>query len=307
MQEIEIARLQTALQALTAVPNADNQPAAAYTSFHHRQTGVFRSHSIPSAHTAAEGSALVGASPLQHTATRSAAKSGQFASHPHTTQQHVCTPQPFLYPEDTSESSKPYQGLPGSLQGRQAAQRTGMQQQQYVQQRQRLARPDKAQAYIVEEPESPHQPVTSEQQSNGGPSQSEVQSPQHIRRHVRAAQDPPAGCLYQDTTIRRTTTPSRKGKAWTHHEEITVRQIREIRQSEASTASLPPPNCPHVMQGSIVAQASMQPDDTTISHLVQPMQACVPGMKYSATALTAMYIDAVHLICCISCCKATCL
>ena len=254
MQELEIARLQIALQALTASPNADSQAPAVSSTLPNSDTGVFSSRNTPPAHTAAACATSVQGVPTRHGAGGGQSASGRVTAHQggHTQQQL------FLYPEDTPLLPQQGTGNQHHAQARPHAHGTGVQQQQQQQQQQRLQQPqdpaiiDEAQEYTVEEPESPVQQVIPEHAPSGSPTHGRQPS-EHTRGPQDRHRDPPAGCLYQGTTIRRTTTPSRSGRAWTQHEEITVRQIREIRQAEACNGDLPPPHCPHVMEGRLPA------------------------------------------------------
>ena len=246
-QELNIARLQTALQALTAAPDMDAQPNLANSVLQHSDTGVFSSHTTPPHSMTQHASAAADAAstkpllfrqkanPLRNTTEQQHARS----------QQHL-----FLYPEDTPLASE-QDTERHVLHSRPHAQGKRIQQQLRLQADSAAGR-EQTQAYTVQEPDSPVQPIQAAHNSSRTPSQNDVQP----NKKPSSAKDPPAGCLYQDTTIRRTTTPSRNGRAWTHHEEITVRQIREIRHSEACTPHVPPPNCPQVMQGSLLYAGS---------------------------------------------------
>ena len=246
-QELDIARLQTALQALTAAPDMDAQPNLASSVLRHSDTGVFSSHTTPPHSMTQHASAAADAAstkpllfrqkanPLRNTTEQQHARS----------QQHL-----FLYPEDTPLASE-QDTERHVLHSRPHAQGKRIQQQLRLQADSAAGR-EQTQAYTVQEPDSPVQPIQAAHNSSRTPSQNDVQP----NKKPSSAKDPPAGCLYQDTTVRRTTTPSRNGRAWTHHEEITVRQIREIRHSEACTPHVPPPNCPQVMQGSLLYAGS---------------------------------------------------
>ena len=244
MQELEIVRLQAALQALTEAPNANNQHPAGGSEPHVIDTGVFSSVS----HSSARGSIDSSAAEAVPASLTASGNDPHDSGHPAAVAGQL---QLFLYPEDTQVP------LQKALQNHQepqltkTAHTTGMQQHQ--QQQGCMPQPHSpavnghtGQVYTVEEPDSPVHGLTAEQDSSKGPMQ---QSEQRVRHHEHAVDDLPAGCLYQDTTIRRTTTPSGKGQAWTHHEEITVREIREIRRSEAHMVPLPAINRPHVTEG----------------------------------------------------------
>ncbi len=243
VQEVDIARLQTALQALTAAPDVDAQPNLASSVLRHSDTGVFSSHTVPPHSMTQHASAAADAAstnpllfrqkanPLRNTTEQQHARS----------QQHL-----FLYPEDAPLASE-QDTERHVLHSRPHAQGHRMQQQPMLQAEGAAGR-EQTQAYVVQEPDSPVQPIQAAHTSSNTHSQNDVQP---MKRPSSAPKDAPAGCLYEDTTIRRTTTPSRNSRAWTHHEEITVRQIREIRHSEACAPHVPPPNCPQVMQGSL--------------------------------------------------------
>ena len=248
MQELEIARLHTALQALTAAPNVNPQPLySAKPGLHQSDTGVFSSQCTPNQSTAQRSAA---AAAVSSAATNPAASMHTDGSRrPHTaqhSQQHL-----FLYPEDTPLP-------PRQETGSQHCARLGSWDPDTVKQPHCMALPIGAggraqppQAYTVQEPDSPAQPFAVDLHSTDRSSQNGPQprATHTVSRPSNAPKHPTAGCLYQDTTITRVTTPSRSGRAWSHHEEITVRQIREIRQSEAQTAHLPAPHCPQHLQG----------------------------------------------------------
>jgi len=242
-QELDIARMQTALQALTAAPDMDAQPNSASSVLQHSDTGVFSSLTTPPHSAAQHASAAANAASTEPLLFRQKAN----PLHNTTEQQHARSQQHlFLYPEDTQLAYEQDTERHG-LHSRPHAQGKRVQQQPMLPANAAAGR-EQTHAYTVQEPDSPVQPFQAAHTSSNTPAQDDVQP---INRPSSALKDPPAGCLYQDTTIRRTTTPSRNGRAWTHHEEITVRQIREIRHSEACAAHVPPPNRPQVMQGSL--------------------------------------------------------
>lgn len=245
VQEIDIARLQTALQALTAAPDMDAQPKSASSGLLYSNTGVFSSHTTPPHSATQHASAAANAASTNTLLFRQKAN----PLHNTTEQQHARSQQHlFLYPEDAPLTSEQDTERHGLCSRPHAQNKRKHMQQQPMLQADGAAGREQIQAYTVQEPDSPVQPIQAAHTSSNTPSHNVVQP---IRRPSSAPKDPPAGCLYQDTTIRRTTTPSRNGRTWTHHEEITVRQIREIRQSEACVAHLPPANRPQVMQGSL--------------------------------------------------------
>ena len=194
---------------------------------HQADTGVFCSHASATAATsslpadkAATGPTCDLPSSMQRQQARQQAATAGRQNH------QEC----FQYPED----------IPAAV----TQPKRQHQQQQSVPTQQRTGRGavSQAAAYSVEEPDSPAQASSALQHHE-----------QHTAPGTRADgdSDPPAGCLYQDTTIRRTTTPLRNGKptgAWSHHEEITVRQV-QIKQSEARMHHAPALHQPHVMQG----------------------------------------------------------
>lgn len=221
----------------------DTQPNLARSVLQHPDTGVFSSHTTPPHYTTQHASAAADVACANPLLFRQKA----YPLHNTTEQEHARSRQHlFLYPEDTPLTSEQVAER-HVLHSRPHFQGKRIQQQPMLQ-ADGVAGREQTQAYTVQEPDSPVQPIQAAQTSANTPSQNDVQP---IKRPSSAPKDQPAGCLYQDTTIRRTTTPSRNGRAWTHHEEITVRQIREIRHSEACAAHVPPPNCTQVMQGSL--------------------------------------------------------
>ncbi|DBA99885.1 TPA: hypothetical protein ACH3X1_013771 [Trebouxia sp. C0004] len=243
--ELDIARLQTALEALTAAPDMDAQPKSASSVLQHSDTGVFSSHTTPPHAAAQHASAAANAASTKPLLFRQKAN----PLHNTTEQQHARSQQHlFLYPEGTPLASEQDTERHG-LHSRPHAQSKHIQQQPMLLADEAAGR-EQTQAYTVQEPDSPVQPFQAAHTSSNTPAQNDFQQ----IRPSSAPIHPPAGCLYQDTTIRRTTTPSRHGRAWTHHEEITVRQIREIGHSEACAAHVPPPNRPQVMQVSEVKE-----------------------------------------------------
>ncbi|DBA91219.1 TPA: hypothetical protein ACH3X2_004093 [Trebouxia sp. C0005] len=240
--ELDFARLQTALQALTAAADMDAQPNLASSVLRHSDTGVFSSHTASPHSITQHPSVAADAACTNPLPFRQKANSLRNT----TEQQHAQTQQHlFLYPEDTPLASE-QDTERHVLHSRPHTQGNCIQRQPRLQANGAAGR-EQTQAYTVQEPDSPVQPFQTAHTSSKIPAQNDVQP---SRRPSSTPEHAPTGCLYQDTTIRRTTTPSRNGRAWTHHEEVTVRQIREISHSEARAAQVPPPNRPEVMQGS---------------------------------------------------------
>ena len=254
LQELEIGTLQTALQALSASssqqPAAPNHTAAALQP----NTGVF----CPQAPASAAKS--LPADKIAHGSIQNSTPAAQLQQ----TQQQPAplkghTPEGrFQYPEDAPSTSEQVAGhkplaehiIPLS---------TCRQQDQHssVQKPSGHCHGQQPAVYTVEEPDSPAQPASLAQHAaHEGPSMVYGMTAAGARDPPT---DPPAGCLYQDTTIRRVTTPLKSSKvsgAWAHHQEITVRQVRQINQSEAGMHCLPPPHQPHVVQREYLASES---------------------------------------------------
>lgn len=119
--------------------------------------------------------------------------------------------------------------------------------------------------YTVQEPDSPcHTSSLHNPSRNLQPAAAVMHTGSSARRtgsNSVDGSDLPAGCLYQDTTIRRTTTPVKNGKrstAWAHEEFVTVRQIREIKRSEAHNMSWLQRGEPHTTQGALSCSPSLQ-------------------------------------------------
>ena len=251
LQELETGTLQTALQALSASSKGPQQPAA------HSHTAVTLQSDTGVFCPQAPASALPQSLPADNSARGSIENTTPATG----LQQKQQQPAPlkghrpegrFQYPEDAPSTGqqvaghKPQAEYPIPF-------TTCRQQDQHstAQKASGHCHGPQSAAYIVEEPDSPVQPALTAQQAAR-------QRPPSVPGMVAAtgARDPPrgppAGCLYQDTTIRRVTTPLKSGKvsgAWAHHEEITVRQVRQIHQSEARLHRLPPPHQPRVVQG----------------------------------------------------------
>lgn len=239
LQELEIGTLQTALHALSSSCNDPQQPATcSYTAAAPQpDTGVFgrqppaTAASVPLSANTSTHASLRNVTPVQQT-LQNTAPAAPLARHRHVGR--------FQYPEDTPSPAEQTKGqrqtqhIPPSTCS-QHAHHTSASGQGYA--------PQPA-AYTVEEPDSPAQPTGSAAQPGA------QQVP--CRATGTGAQDPPAGCLYEDTTIRRVITPLKNGKpsrAWAHHEEIIVRQVRQVNRSEARLHHLPPPHHPRILQG----------------------------------------------------------
>lgn len=275
LQEMEISTLQTALQALSASSIAPQQPEAQAhaAAVPQPNSGVFcpqvhvathsATHSLP-ADKGAHGpfQDLTPSTRLQQTQQQSTPRKGQRPEGR------------FQYPEDTPPAGQQVAGHKPqavnllSSTCRQQDQHSPAQKEEapghcHGQQGQPSSvtgAPDHCHgqypaAYTVEEPDSPAQPASTGQNGVAGeePTWASGRTAAGTRNPPpKPPADPPAGCLYQDTTIRRVTTPLKNGKVtgtWAHHEEITVRQVRQINQSEARLHRLPPLSQPHVVQG----------------------------------------------------------
>ena len=229
-QELELARLKTALKALTASPpsQADSHPASAQV--HQCETGVFSSDTTPAnsiSHRQTAASTSVPPAPA-----RPMPGNRQTALHTQTAQQGSHLPRTlFQYPEDGSlhhGQHAAHMQQPSNGQDAYNAQ----QQQKPKQQAVRPANTKQTVSYHVEEPDSPLQSANADSVS-ANLRQSADASHEQIQPLQQSRKPPFAGCLLSETTFKRTTTPSRHGKAWSNVEEVTVRQIREIRQADA--------------------------------------------------------------------------
>lgn len=239
LQELEIGTLQTALHALSSSCNDPQQPATCSHAAAAPQpdTGVFgrqppaTAASIPLSANTSTHASLRNVTPIQQT-HQNMAPPAPLARHRHAGR--------FQYPEDTPS---PAEQAKGQRQKQHIPPSTCSQHAHHSSASGRGHASQPA-AYTVEEPDSPAQPTGSAAQPGA------QQVP--CRATGTGARDPPAGCLYEDTTIRRVITPLKNGRplgAWAHHEEITVRQVRQINQSEARLHHLPPPHQPHILQG----------------------------------------------------------
>ncbi|KAL0037906.1 hypothetical protein WJX79_004606 [Trebouxia sp. C0005] len=267
--ELDFARLQTALQALTAAADMDAQPNLASSVLRHSDTGVFSSHTASPHSITQHPSVAADAACTNPLPFRQKANSLRNT----TEQQHAQTQQHlFLYPEDTPLASE-QDTERHVLHSRPHTQGNCIQRQPRLQANGAAGR-EQTQAYTVQEPDSPVQPFQTAHTSSKIPAQNDVQP---SRRPSSTPEHAPTGCLYQDTTIRRTTTPSRNGRAWTHHEEVTVRQIREISHSEARAAQVPPPNRPEVMQASEVKEYHRNMEASQATGKVQLKQPQIPS------------------------------
>ena len=278
LQELEIGTLQTALQALSASSNGPQQPAAHSHTAAALQpnTGVFCPQACASA------------APQPLSADESSCGSIQKSTPATRLQRTQQQPAPvkkhrsegrFQYPEDTPSTSQQVAGhkpqaeytIPSS---------TCRQQDQhnFAQKACGHCHGQQPTAYTVEEPDSPVQPASTAQHgAHEEPSRASGMTAAGVRA---PPQDPPAGCLYQDTTIRRVTTPLKNGKvsgAWAHHEEITLRQVRQINQSEARLHRLPPIHQPHVVQGEYIALESGSTVHCCMLWCPQDSIVCVRG------------------------------
>lgn len=268
MQELELKQLQAAVQALDG-PAIDSH--CTFTSSvqqqqqqQHIKTGVFgsndaacaKSHSVAS--NGQSGQHMGPGSSKNHHFTATTIQAAQMSK-------HAAHAQGFQYPEDPSS---PLDQRRAGAQGyhspitaaRQEAEqhlsahapnlRADWQARQHRQQ----DVSNQAAAYTVQEPDSPCHFEAHPDQSRGfQPAAAVMRTRVPNHSHVDSS-DLPAGCLYQDTTIRRTTTPLKNGKhttAWAHEEFVTVRQIREIKQSAAHHVAWLAHGQPHVTQGAL--------------------------------------------------------
>ena len=232
MQELELARLKTALKALTASPATQADSNAASTQLHHCETGVFSSDATPannSSHGQTAAAIFVPPAPA-----RPLPGNRQVALDTFTAQQGNNLPQNlFQYPEEGSMhhvQHAAHMQQPSVGQDAYSAQHQQRPKHQAV----KPTNTNQIVSYHVEEPDSPLQSVNAASLS-GHHSQGADASLEHIQRPRQLHKPPFAGCLLSETTFKRTTTPLRHGKAWSNVEQVTVRQIREIRQAEAGT------------------------------------------------------------------------
>ena len=250
LQELEIGTLQTALQALSASSKGPQQPAAHSQTAATLQsnTGVFCPQSPASAPPQSLPADKSARGSIQK--TTSATGLQQTRQQPAPLKRHSPEGR-FQYPEDAPSTGQQVAGHKPQAEST-IPFTTCRQQEQHstAQKASGHCHGPQSAAYTVEEPDSPVQPaLTAQHATHQRPSRVSGMTAAGARDPPR---DPPAGCLYQDTTIRRVTTPLKTGKVsgpWAHHEEITVRQVRQIHQSEARLHRLPPPHQPHVVQG----------------------------------------------------------
>ena len=253
LQELEIGTLQTALQALSASYNGSQQPAAHSHTAAALQpnTGVFCPQAPASAAPKSLPADKITCGPINNSTSATRLQQTQQQSAPlkgHRPEER------YQYCEDAPSSSQQLAGHKPQAEYTIPLKRQD--QHSSLQKTSGHCHGQQPAAYSVEEPDSPVQPpLTAQHDAHEGPSRV-------CGMTVAGARDPPVGCLYQDTTIRRITTPLKTGKvsgAWAHHEEITVRQVRQINQSEAGLNCLPPPHQPHVVQGRYLAIQSHSP------------------------------------------------
>ena len=273
MQEHELQQLQAALQALGGPAEGSNHIPAAATHQQHVDTGVFGA--------------------VNHSNTTRPWLDNNVSSQSHTTAPHSelinsgCAPnatalrceqlpssanerQSFQYPEGITSPvdavrSAAQRGYMANAARCSTQQHVNRQKpvQQHCAQAQRcspMTAHNQAAQYTVQEPDSPCQTDIQPGPSRG------FQAASSRLAHINKASsysnsrsegtDLPAGCLYQDTTIRRTTTPLKNGNrstSWAHEEFITVRQIREVKQSEACNVPWLEHGQPYVAQGGNLA------------------------------------------------------
>lgn len=240
---------------MSAPSDALAQQAAAASSgptLHQSETGVFSSQNAPDV------------AALKHSRANRAAPTSTHNMTPCTQPQHTrqqAAPLKrqsqqvhFQYPEDAPSPVGQLQG-----QSNTASTSSWHTQRRFISKSSGNGAGQKTAAYTVEEPDSPAQPASTLQHDACSWHPSRASD-----RGTDECEDPPAGCLYQDTTIRRTTTPLRNGRPageWSHHEEITVRQVRQIKQSEAGLHPMPPVHQPHVVQSDATVPACLLPPD----------------------------------------------
>ena len=251
MQELEIARLQAALNAMSAPCEAVAQQAATASigpAAHNPKTGVFGSCGAPDIaamkHSRANRAASL-STPSVTTCTQPQHTRQQAAPLRRQSQQAH-----FQYPEDPPSSVGQQQ-----RQCNTASTFSWHTQQRFISKSSGSDAGQKTAAYSVQEPDSPPQPTPALRHDACGGHASRAS-----HRTTDESEDPPAGCIYQDTTIRRTMTPLRNGKAvgaWSQYEENTVRHVRQIKQSEARLHHMSPVHQPHVTQGESVVPACL--------------------------------------------------
>lgn len=278
MQERELQQLQAALQALGGPADGSSHIPAAGTQHQHVDTGVFG---------AVNHSNITRPWPDNNMSSQSQCKaphSELFDSScaPNVTAFHdkelpssAKEPHSFQYPEgmcspvDTvrSVAQQRYMATTARCSAQQPVNRQEPVQQHNTQ-GQRYNQPvahNQAAQYTVQEPDSPCQTDRQPGPSRGFQTASaRLAHTNEVSSHSNSCSedaDLPAGCLYQDTTIRRTTTPLKSGNrstAWAHEEFITVRQIREVKQSEARNVSWLEHGRPYVAQGGTLASWHLQ-------------------------------------------------
>lgn len=271
-QEHELKQLQAALQALGG-EHQSNPVASSQQQQQHTDTGVFHSVNSEVSDSLFGCDAPTHVQPLRHQAgpnvtshasnhTDSSpydARIGSSAEESHAFQCPEKTPSPLDQGRPVAQQYRMTETNRHNAHQPPHTKASAEQLSRVMLQHKHLSGRAQAAQYTVQEPDSPCQTKT-DSGSNRAPQPASARHPctDSIRSHhgsYAGNTDLPGGCLYQDTTIRRTTTPLKDGKrntAYAHEEYITVRQIREIRRSEAHNVSWMEHGQPHVTQGQLI-------------------------------------------------------